>query len=208
VFSRGKSPLRLSHEQAGCTCHCKAIGSRWCSICQESSTLLQSYLCVMQRVCRQSIMCSTCACHLLSSKHPLPDCPQPDCACLCYHWPSAGLSGTLPRGLFLLPNLTELNVELNDLRGTLPDDLCRSGNTTTALGVLSLKNNRFSGPATSLLRCTSLTFLDISVGGWALTVILTTFGRLRAGSGAAWQGGKHTHMPVSCCMDGTRGTRQ
>ena len=75
----------------------------------------------------------------------------------------AGLSGTLPRGLFLLPNLIELNVELNALEGTLREGLCRSGNTTGALGVLSLKNNRFSGPATGLMQCTSIASLDLSV---------------------------------------------
>jgi hypothetical protein len=78
---------------------------------------------------------------------------------------AAGLTGTLPRSLFLLPDLEELNVELNDLGGSLPQDLCKNGNVSGVLRVLSLKNNRFSGPATSLLQCSNLTFLELSVSG-------------------------------------------
>lgn len=85
-----------------------------------------------------------------------PTTPGPWAAC---HGP-AGLNGTLPEGLVNLPELVELNLQLNRLTGRLPSNLCGVGSNLT---VLSVKNNLLSGPVRMVRNCTKLMLLDLSV---------------------------------------------
>jgi hypothetical protein len=71
-----------------------------------------------------------------------------------------GLYGTLPEGIFNLPQLVELNLQLNRLTGRLPSNMCAVNSNLT---VLSVKNNLLTGPVRALRNCTKLALLDLSV---------------------------------------------
>lgn len=71
-----------------------------------------------------------------------------------------GLVGTIPPKLFRLPNLIELNVEVNSLTGELPEKLCDGD---SQLQILSVRRNALSGSAVGVQSCESLVHLDLSV---------------------------------------------
>lgn len=72
-----------------------------------------------------------------------------------------GLVGTIPQGLFKLPSLTELNLEVNSLTGTLPSAVCGEG---SMFELFHVRRNALVGPATGVESCKNLVNLDLSVG--------------------------------------------
>jgi hypothetical protein len=58
-----------------------------------------------------------------------------------------GLVGTIPRALFALPELIELNLEVNQLEGQLPDPLCSEDTTLEVRRIGNCSTAQLAGPS-------------------------------------------------------------